>query len=194
MKKINLGRTRLLLVDPNPDSLELTSGMLAMTGAQSVRKLTTTTQAIEALRQGPFDIVITEETTAPLNGLEFTAYLRTSEMSPNRRIPILLMAAHADSAYVARARDHGVTEFLVKPLSIDRLLHRLTVMVARPRPFIDSESYFGPDRRRRDGIVYSGTERRRSENRSAEEISPGKTRRRPHDHPALHELTARLSS
>jgi DNA-binding response OmpR family regulator len=58
------------------------------------------------------------------------------------------------------ARDVGVTEFLVKPITTQNLCARLAEIVERPRPFVRAESYFGPDRRRKARDNYAGPWRR----------------------------------
>jgi len=57
------------------------------------------------------------------------------------------------------ARDHGVTEFLAKPFTVQAFFDRLVSVIIRPRAFVDAESYFGPDRRRRQTTI-SGPDRR----------------------------------
>lgn len=160
MQKIDLSQIRFVVIDPNPTSMELTRDVLGMMGARAIRKCTTTDKAVEALRSDPFDIVITEWNTTPLSGLEFVEYIRTSPESPNRLMPVLLMTARSEAEYVVQARDRGITEFLAKPFTVEGLHRRLVSMVAFPRPFIDAERYFGPDRRRRRAIGYKGPERR----------------------------------
>jgi CheY-like chemotaxis protein len=160
MQKIDLGQIRFLLIDPNPLSMELVQDVLAMMGARAVRKCATTDRALEALRKDPFDIVITEWNTAPMSGLEFIEFIRSSPQSPNRLLPILLMTARSEEEYVVQARDRGITEFLAKPFTVDSFFKRLVSIVAFPRPFIDADRYFGPDRRRRRDIRYKGPERR----------------------------------
>jgi hypothetical protein len=59
------------------------------------------------------------------------------------------------------ARDAGVTEFLCKPISAKALYERILNVVANPRPFIKSKTYFGPDRRRGVNPNYVGPERRK---------------------------------
>jgi hypothetical protein len=59
------------------------------------------------------------------------------------------------------ARDAGVTEFLVKPLSAKALYERILSVVLHPRPFVRTKNYFGPDRRRNSNPGYAGPERRR---------------------------------
>jgi hypothetical protein len=39
-------------------------------------------------------------------------------------------------------------------------------VVANPRPFIKTQTYFGPDRRRSGGATYSGPERRKGGSRA----------------------------
>lgn len=160
MQKIDLSQIRFLLIDPNPVSLELTSDVLAMMGARLIRKLAATDKAVEALQRDPFDIVITEWNTTPMTGLELIEFIRTSRMSPNRLMPILLMTARSEEEYVVQARDRGITEFLAKPFTVESLFRRLVSIIVFPRPFIDSDIYFGPDRRRRKEIGYKGRERR----------------------------------
>ncbi len=160
MQKIDLSQIRFVVIDPNPTSMELTRDVLGMMGARAIRKCATTDKAIEALRSDPFDIVVTEWNTTPLSGLEFVEYIRTSAESPNRLMPILLMTARSEQEYVVQARDRGITEFLAKPFTVEGLHRRLVSMIAFPRPFIDAERYFGPDRRRRRAIGYKGPERR----------------------------------
>lgn len=159
-QKMDLSQVRFLLIDPNPLSIELTWDVLAMMGARSIRKCATSDRALAALRSDPFDIVITEWNTTPMNGLEFIDFVRTSPMSPNRLMPILLMTARSEEEYVVQARDRGITEFLAKPFTVESLHRRLVSIVAHPRPFIDAEQYFGPDRRRRADAAYRGPERR----------------------------------
>ncbi|MGY4503815.1 hypothetical protein ACVWYH_007772 [Bradyrhizobium sp. GM24.11] len=59
-----------------------------------------------------------------------------------------------------RARCAGVTEFLAKPISAKGLYQRILNVVASPRPFIKTKTYFGPDRRRNTNSAYMGPERR----------------------------------
>jgi CheY-like chemotaxis protein len=159
-QKIDFSQIRFLLIDPNPISMDLTRDVLFMMGARTIRSCSNTDRAIEALRSEPYDIVITEWNTAPMTGLQFIEYVRSSPMSPNRLMPILLMTARSEEEYVVQARDRGITEFLAKPFTVESLHRRLVSIIAFPRQFIDAERYFGPDRRRRADGNYRGPDRR----------------------------------
>lgn len=125
--KIDFSQVRVLIVDPNPLSIELTCDVLAMMGGLTARRCLTTDRALHVLRSEPVDIVITEWNTAPLNGLQFIDYVRNSPQSPNRLLPILLMTARSEQPYVVQARDRGITEFLAKPFTVESFHQRLVL-------------------------------------------------------------------
>jgi hypothetical protein len=58
------------------------------------------------------------------------------------------------------ARDCGVNEFVAKPVTAKTILSRLESLIIRPRPFVVSAGFFGPDRRRRSATGYEGPQRR----------------------------------
>src|SRR5665811_296827 len=75
--------------------------------------------------------------------------------------PDIVLTGHSEKKRVVSARDAGVTEFLAKPISAKGLYQRIVNVVANPRPFIKTKTYFGPDRRRNVNPNYVGTERRK---------------------------------
>ena len=68
---------------------------------------------------------------------------------------------------MAEARDLGVTEMLAKPYSIDGVATRLLQVIDRPRQFVHTGDYFGPDRRRHQ-VAFSDRDRRKITETSAE--------------------------
>jgi hypothetical protein len=61
---------------------------------------------------------------------------------------------------VEAARDAGVTELLAKPVTAGHLFARIAEIVERPRAFVRTDTYFGPDRRRHRAEGYPGPWRR----------------------------------
>jgi two-component system chemotaxis response regulator CheY len=84
----------------------------------------------------------------PVTGIDLTELIRTSSKSPSPYIPVIMISAYSDEARVEMARDHGVTEFLAKPFTVERLMERLETVIENPRPFVRTDSYFGPERRK----------------------------------------------
>ena len=75
-------------------------------------------------------------------------------------VPVILMTGYSAQPRIENARDLGVTEFLVKPFSASDLARRIAYVINKPRDFVDSEQFFGPDRRRRKDEDYGGPQRR----------------------------------
>ena len=118
--------------------------------------------AIEQLSLAPIDLAICDINMQPMDGIEFTKFVRTSPASPDAFLPIIICTGYADLKHVEAARDAGATEILRKPISTRTLYSRLQAVVERPRPFISAPGYTGPDRRRRD-IPFEGPDRRASD-------------------------------
>jgi DNA-binding response OmpR family regulator len=73
------------------------------------------------------------------------------------------MTGFSEKRRVFQARDAGVTEFLVKPFNARDLYRRIAQLIERPRQFVRSEDFFGPDRRRGSSETYTGPLRRESD-------------------------------
>jgi DNA-binding response OmpR family regulator len=142
--------------------LDLFRDILTSLGAHHVLRAQGVAQGERILRGDSVDVLITELSLNPGSGFDLVELVRRSPASTNHTMPIIMTTAQADDVNVYEARDRGVTEFVAKPFTAERLYNRVISAVARPRPFINSEDYFGPDRRRRQ-LPYKGSERRVSE-------------------------------
>lgn len=151
-----------LIVDPNVFMRSLIKNVLHVFGAENFIEANDGAEAYKAMHNHVPDIVITEWMMDPLDGLDLTRMVRTGKDSPNPFVPIIMTTAYSEMQRVVEARDAGITEFVAKPLSAKTLMARVTAIVERPRPFIRSTRYFGPDRRRWRTSDYTGPERRQS--------------------------------
>jgi FixJ family two-component response regulator len=104
----------------------------------------------------------------PLDGIDFVRLLRNSPDSPNQLAPVIMVTGHSTFARVNEARDAGVSEFLAKPLTARAVIERLHQAIEHPRPFVRSDDYFGPDRRRRSAEAYKGPWRRSTDAQAAQ--------------------------
>ncbi|HEX2561707.1 response regulator, partial [Phenylobacterium sp.] len=118
---------------------------------------------LQQLREHQIDIIFTDLSMQPMDGIEFVRRLRNAPDSPNQMAPVIMVTGHFTLAKVAEARDAGVNEFLSKPLTARGVIERLQRVIEQPRPFVRTDSYFGPDRRRRQDPEYRGPKRRKSD-------------------------------
>ncbi len=158
-----LEHLRILIVDDNPHIRQLLRTVLHAVGVKSIDIAEDGVLGFEAFCRLEYDLVFTDFQMEPLSGIDLTDLIRTSKKSPNPYTPIIMISAYSDESRVQKARDHGVTEFLAKPFTVERLLERLQKVIENPRPFVKTDTYFGPDRRRKDDPLYDGPERRKTE-------------------------------
>lgn len=154
---------KILLVEDNQHMRSIVMAILKGTGLRSIREARDGAEALEMLRQYEADIAIVDFNMQPIDGVEFTRMLRNSSDSPNPYLPVVMITGHSEKSRVMEARDAGVNEFVVKPLTARALLGRIDNIIMRPRPFIRCSSYFGPDRRRKTDATYKGPYRRNTD-------------------------------
>ncbi len=151
---------KILLVEDNQHMRSIVGAILKGSGIRNVREARDGAEALDMLRQYPADIALVDFNMDPIDGVEFTKMLRNAPDSSNPYLPIIMITGHSERSRVIQARDAGINEFVVKPLTARALLGRLDSVIMRPRPFIRCKTYFGPDRRRTDDKAYAGPFRR----------------------------------
>ena len=162
MIRIDFNRLRFLVIDDNQHMRRMVRTLLHGFGTRDVIEAEEGASGFEAVTENAPDIVITDWAMPIFDGLELTQMIRQPGTNSNPYVPIIMLTGHSEKTHVAAARDAGVTEFLVKPISAKSLYQRIVNAVANPRPFIKTETYFGPDRRRTVNPNYAGIERRRT--------------------------------
>jgi len=156
----DLKNVRVLIVDDMKPMLKLTHSVLSAMGFVSLFQAQSAKEGFEKLCKFDPEIVLTDWIMEPEDGLSFARHIRSSPMSPNPYVPIIMMTGFSSQLRVEMARDSGITEFLVKPFAARDLYERIVQIVERPRQFVDSGNFFGPDRRRKSDSDYHGPRRR----------------------------------
>jgi two-component system chemotaxis response regulator CheY len=103
--------------------------------------------------------------SSPDEMLNLVRTIRRPTVDWNYKLPVIVLVGSLSHAQICAVRDAGVNEILIKPITIATVMDRLSRVVLKPRPFVVSERYRGPDRRRRAMAAYPGTERRRADAR-----------------------------
>ncbi|MBI2261073.1 MAG: response regulator [Caulobacterales bacterium] len=156
----SLAAIQVLLVDDNPHMRAIASAVLKSAGIRKVIEAADGGAALEMLRHNAVDLALVDYKMFPLDGVEFTRLVRNSPDSVNPYLPIIMMTGHSGKERVYAARDAGVTEFLAKPITAKAVLDRIHSVIWKPRPFVKTAGYFGPDRRRVSPPGYRGPFRR----------------------------------
>jgi two-component system chemotaxis response regulator CheY len=150
----------VLVVEDNMPMAELIQSLLTAFGVGKVVMAKNGKEGFDlCVSQSP-DIILTDWMMREMDGVTLTRSIRTSHRCKNPFVPIIMMTGFSEKHRVITARDAGVTEFLVKPFSARDLYRRLEEIIERPRQFVRSDDFFGPDRRRRKDPNYNGPLRR----------------------------------
>jgi CheY-like chemotaxis protein len=163
---------KILLVDDNHHMRLLLTEVLRAIGVKEVFEASNGAEALQALRRNPIDIVMTDLAMQPLDGIDFVRRLRNTSESANPMVPVIMITGHSTMARVQEARNAGVNEFLAKPLTARGVVERISQVIDHPRPFVKTETYFGPDRRRRADPGYNGPWRREGDEKRHKAASP----------------------
>ncbi len=171
----DFSQVSVLIVEDNQPMVDLLASLLEAYGVSKIYSARDGDEGFEVFKKELPDLILSDWMMKPVDGISFTRRIRNDVSSPNKFVPIILMTGFSEKRRVMQARDAGVTEFLVKPFNARDLYRRIVQIIERPRQFVRSEDFFGPDRRRKRESNYAGPRRReeddRNQNNSAQQVA-----------------------
>ena len=169
MTNIDLSRISILVVEDSQFIRSLIINSLRVMGVGSVQSVDDGAEAIEFIKlvkRDPMkagmmgiDIIICDWEMSPVNGMILLRWIRRHKDSPDRFVPFIMLTGYSEPKRVEEARAMGVHEFMSKPFTVNALADKLFSVINKPRQFVHTATYFGPDRRRQD-IPIEGKDRR----------------------------------
>lgn len=150
---------RAVVVDDNEHMRVLLHRLLQRIGIESIEYGDGNAALIGISERKP-QLVLTDQEMKPMDGLALVQALRRLPDQRVQTTPVIMITGHANRQMVKSARDSGVNELLVKPITEKGLHQRIQEIIFRPRPFIFGPDYYGPCRHRHGNRNYDGPERR----------------------------------
>lgn len=119
-------RARILLAEDNAVNQKVAGQILSCFG-YSFDVVSNGRQAVEAVRDGAYDLVLMDCQMPEMDGLEATRVIRASggRTSRNKELPIIALTANALEGDRARCLEAGMTDYLSKPLRPEQLLETI---------------------------------------------------------------------
>jgi signal transduction histidine kinase/CheY-like chemotaxis protein/ligand-binding sensor domain-containing protein/HPt (histidine-containing phosphotransfer) domain-containing protein len=111
---------RVLLAEDNPVNQRVAVHTLQRLGHR-VRVAGDGRQALAALAEEAFDLVLMDVQMPEMDGLEATAILREQERDTGRRVPVIALTAHAMKGDRERCLQAGMDGYLSKPFNSRQL-------------------------------------------------------------------------
>jgi two-component system, chemotaxis family, chemotaxis protein CheY len=115
------GRLRALVVDDNAYARAISAMSLKKLGVGEIVEADGGAEAILALLSAPFDLVLMDWYMPDVSGAGLMTVLRDNRFGAAQATPVILMTAYASRENIARARELGVNEVLVKPFTTEQL-------------------------------------------------------------------------
>jgi two-component system chemotaxis response regulator CheY len=144
---VNLRDLVILVADTNSFGRRVIHGILRGFGATRVLLAETPFELYQLLSNQKIDMLVCDIQFPPQGGIMVTRNIRGNTKNENRTLPILLTAGFPNGSLIRHARDAGANTVIAKPMSANSLYDRLCWIAFNPRPFVDTATYFGPDRR-----------------------------------------------
>lgn len=158
---------QILVAEDNAVNQRLVVRMLEQAGYRP-QLVSTGRQALEATREGKYDLALMDVQMPDLDGLEATRRIRGEESQNGTHLPIIAMTAHAMPGYAELCLEAGMDAYLSKPIRMQELIRKIEAL-ALGNPPSKRESEREPphsgtgdrDERTRSGIRLGARWRRR---------------------------------
>lgn len=120
---------QVLVVDDEPDNLEVVAETLEFRGAE-VKTALNGKDGLDALTDFSANLILTDLSMPVMNGWQMRARIKSDpKMS---QIPILALSAHAIAGDKERALEAGFDGYLTKPININTLLEDIRAAYVTP--------------------------------------------------------------
>ena len=150
----DLSNINVLVADDYEFIQTLMTGLLDAFGVENILSCSNGYEArnilTTSLKTRPIDILLTDWRMPGGPGSDSIRWVRYQKNESIRFMPIILITALATKETISFARDYGVNEILLKPISGERLASRILAVIDHPKDYLKTPNFFGPDRGRKE--------------------------------------------
>src|SRR5690554_1204022 len=119
-------RGRILVVDDNPDNIEIIATRLRFRGYE-MEEATDGRQALDIVRTNPPDLILLDVMLPDIDGYEISRQIKNDDNLPF--IPIILVTARDSTQDKVMGLDAGADDYLTKPINFPELEARVRSML-----------------------------------------------------------------
>lgn len=119
---------RILVVDDDPQLLQLAGDVLEENGYRPLRARSTD-EAFQMIREGKPDLILLDLWLPSIGGLEFCRQLRLS--NETRSIPVIMLTVQDKESDKVRGLEVGADDYMTKPFGQKELLARIQALLRR---------------------------------------------------------------
>lgn len=117
-KKMNI-----LIVDDYKTMLRILRNLLRQLNFVNIEEATDGSMALQKLRQGNIDFVISDWNMEPMTGIQLLREVRADDKL--KHLPFIMITAESKSENVIAAKQAGVSNYIVKPFNAETLKSKM---------------------------------------------------------------------
>ena len=172
--RLNLKNVVGLLADRDAFTRGLIAQMLRGFGIDTLHAASTGEEARALINAGiKPDIMFIEGALPDMHASELIDWIRRSTPPPLRFVPIIVLSGYTQLSLISEARDGGAHIVIRKPIAPATLFDRIAWVAHFARPFLETKTFVGPDRRFHDVIPPDGKWKREGDSQSEHDLSEG---------------------
>lgn len=122
---------RILVVDDFSTMRRIIKNILREIGYHNVEEAEDGAKALEKLKLGGFDFVVTDWNMPNMPGIELLKEIRKDPEL--KAMPVLMVTAESQKDNVVQAVEAGVNNYIVKPFTATALKERIDLIIERAR-------------------------------------------------------------
>lgn len=120
---------RILCVDDFATMRRILKNILKQLGFTNITEADDGTTALEELKKGRFDLIISDWNMPKMSGLELLKTVRS--MDDYKNIPFLMVTAEAQKQNVVEAVQAGVSNYVVKPFTAEAISEKIEKILGK---------------------------------------------------------------
>ncbi len=117
----------ILIVDDYKTMLRIIRNLLKQLGFNNVDEASDGSQALQMLRRGEYDLVISDWNMEPMTGLQLLKEVRQD--SRLKETPFIMVTAESKTENVIAAKQAGVNNYIVKPFNAATLKGKMAAVL-----------------------------------------------------------------
>ena len=114
----------VLVVEDNTTMRCIVQNLLRQLGFTNISEAVDGTDALIKLREKKIDFIISDWNMQPMTGLDLLKQVRADEKLKN--IPFIMVTAESKTDNIVIAKQHGVSNYIVKPFSAETLKSKMS--------------------------------------------------------------------
>ncbi len=119
---------KVLIVDDYNTMLRIIRNLLNQIGFKDIDEAADGTQALEKFRSAKYGLVISDWNMEPMSGYDFLKEVRAGQHNP--KVPFIMITAESKTENVIKAKQAGVSNYIVKPFNAETLKGKIQSVLA----------------------------------------------------------------